>query len=223
MDAIILSAGIGTRAKLNYPKQFMRLGGKPLLIHVVDLFLSIKEIDNIFITVPCDLLEEFSDLLEKYYVPSDKLNIILGGATRQESVYKALQQVKSDRVIIHESVRPFVTKSHILDLMNHEDVSIVPCIPIVPTVYSKKGVYIDRDTIVNIQLPQIFNTEILQQAHYKAIGKTYTDDSSLLLGEFSIRPALVRGLEENIKITTPLDVKIAEVIYEEFSNSHRGE
>jgi 2-C-methyl-D-erythritol 4-phosphate cytidylyltransferase len=223
MDAIILSAGIGSRAKLNYPKQFMRLGGRPLLIHILDIFLSLKEIENIFITVPCDLLEEFSDLLEKYFFNNNKINIVLGGATRQESVYLALQYIKSDRVIIHESVRPFITKSHILDLMSHEDVSIVPCVPIIPTVYSKKGSYIDRETIVNIQLPQIFNTEILQQAHYKARGKTYTDDSSLLFGEFLIRPALVKGLEENIKITTPLDVKIAEVIYEEFSNNHRWE
>jgi 2-C-methyl-D-erythritol 4-phosphate cytidylyltransferase len=77
--------------------------------------------------------------------------------------------------------------------------------------------------LVNIQLPQVFNTEILKQAHEKGKGKNYSDDSSLLWNEFQMFPILINGLEENIKITSKWDVRLAEVIYDEISGGdNRG-
>jgi 2-C-methyl-D-erythritol 4-phosphate cytidylyltransferase len=72
--------------------------------------------------------------------------------------------------------------------------------------------------LVNIQLPQVFNTEILKQAHEKGKGKNYSDDSSLVFAEMNVFPTLINGLEQNIKITTKLDILLSEVLYEEIGN-----
>lgn len=219
MDVIILAAGHSTRAKLNYPKQYLRIDGKPILVHILEKFRNIKEVNKIIITCISEYIEETKDMIDKYNI--NNYICIEGGITRQESCYKALKYVTTKRVIIHEAARPFITKKHIIDIMNVDGYVIVPCVSIIPTIYNKNGRYEDRNKLVNIQLPQVFDTDILKQAHEKGIGKDYSDDSNLLCGEFNIQPILVKGLEENIKITTPLDVEIAEVIFSEFSSCGR--
>lgn len=220
-DLVLLSAGMGTRAKLNYPKQLMRLGGKPLLICTLEVFLDIEEIRNIIITVPPEMKKEFVELVTTYY-PNKIIHIIDGGSTRQESVKLAMEKVTSERVIIHESVRPFITKEHVLELMSHKQCSVVPFLPIVPTVYNTDGFFENRSKLINIQLPQVFHSGMLKTAHYLGRNKKYTDDSSLVLIEMGIYPTLINGLEENIKITSPVDIIIAEALYEEISHRNRG-
>lgn len=222
MDCILLGAGVGTRAKLNMPKQMFRLNGKSLIIISLDLFINIEQIENIIVTVVPEMYSEFYELIQTYYRDNLKIKIIPGGSTRQESVWLALQHTKSQRVIIHESVRPFVNEKHVKDLMSIEGYVVVPYIPIVPTIYNKNGYYEDRDKLCNIQLPQVFNTEILKQAHYKARGKNYSDDSSLVCAEFDILPVLIKGEENNFKITTPLDIEIARCLYEANNIDNRG-
>lgn len=222
VDVILLSAGTGTRTKLNYPKQLMRVGGRPLIIHCIELFISLEQIGKIIIPVVPGEIDAFISLVNKYY-NMDKIKIIDGGNTRQESVRIGLQHISGDRVIIHESVRPFITKHHVLDLMSVDKPMVVPFIPIVPTIYNSDGHYEDRSKLVNIQLPQVFDSDILKLAHEMAINKIYTDDSSLVFGELGVNPTLIEGQETNIKITTPIDVCIAEVLYEEISNYSRWE
>jgi len=212
MDVIILAGGIGSRAKLNYPKQFMRLGGKPLIIHAVELFDKIIDIDKIIISVIYGEVDCFQNVLHDYGY--DHCMCVNGGNSRQESVYNALQHCTTERVIIHEAVRPFVTRDFIQDMMSIEGNAIVPCLPVTSTVFYKSD-YLDRDKVLCVQLPQIFNTVLLKRAHESGRGKCYTDDSSTLFYELSITPIILEGLDENIKITTPLDIKIAEVIYNE--------
>jgi 2-C-methyl-D-erythritol 4-phosphate cytidylyltransferase len=220
MDAIILAAGLGKRAKLNYPKQYFRLAGKPLIIIILDLFLKIKEINNIIVVVIPGIISEFEELLKSYYFNLSKIKIVEGGNIRQESVLNGLRLVETERVLIHEAVRPFITKQHVLDLIGIDSDVVVPCVSIVPTISTKDGKYIDRDILVNVQLPQVFNTDILKKAHYKALEKDYSDDSSLVWSELGIKPIFIKGLEENIKITTPIDIKVSEVLYEELSDNN---
>jgi 2-C-methyl-D-erythritol 4-phosphate cytidylyltransferase len=220
-DLILLSAGMGTRAKLNYPKQLMRLGGKPLVICTLEIFLNIDDIKNIIITVPPEMKNEFVNLIITYY-PNKNIHVIDGGETRQQSVRFALEHVTAERVIVHESVRPFITKEHVLSLMEHKQCVVVPYLPIVPTIYNVNGYFEDRSKLVNIQLPQIFHSGLLKNAHHIGQNKKYTDDSSLVFVEMGIYPTLVNGLEENIKITSPIDIIIAEALYEEIGNRNRG-
>jgi 2-C-methyl-D-erythritol 4-phosphate cytidylyltransferase len=216
LDLIVLAGGVGTRCNLGYPKQFFRLNGVPLLILILEKFRSIKEINKIIIACVPEYLKETEDIINKYNI-SNYL-CIEGGKNRQESTYKALQHVTTDRVIIHESVRPFVSVKHIKELIYIDSDVVVPCISIIPTIANKNGYYLNRNDLVNIQLPQVFNTDLLKNAHYKAIGKDYSDDSSLLFCEFDVFPLLVKGLEENIKITTEFDTKVCE-IYEANNDS----
>jgi 2-C-methyl-D-erythritol 4-phosphate cytidylyltransferase len=219
MDLILLAAGVGKRTNLMYPKQFMRLGGIPILVRSLQLFMDIPEISNIIITVIPGTISEIENLISQYFKDTSKIIVIDGGSTRQESVYLALQHVNSNRVIIHEAARPFITKKSVIDLMAVNGDAIVPCVPIVPTVASKDKYFLNRDKLVNIQLPQVFNTKILKEAHEKGKGKNYSDDSSLVFEMCDVFPVLINGLEENIKITTKFDILLSEVLYEEFSNS----
>jgi len=220
MDVILLAAGIGKRAKLNCPKQFMRLGGKPLIVRSVELFCNIPKVEKIIITVIPGEEEYFSSIIKDYCC--DKCIYVQGGKTRQESVYNALQKCSSDRVIIHETVRPFATQELVERLMSEHGAAIVPCLPSTSTVFYKND-FLERDNVLDVQLPQVFDTQILKKAHKIAKGKNYTDDSSLVFYELGIKPVIIDGLEENIKITTPLDILIAEVIYNETCSRNRRE
>lgn len=216
MDAIILAGGIGQRAKLNYPKQLFRLGGKPILIHILEIFSSLDEIDNIIVTIPYEL-EKFEKLLSDYNI---KAKCILGGKNRQESTYKALQLCKTDRVIIHEGARPFINKNFIKRLIYYTGDGIIPFKISSDTIFSYEDfMYKNRNYVYNVQLPQVFNREKLLESHELHLGENFSDDSSLLYTHESSNLVFVDGLEQNIKITTPLDVKIAEVLYEECRNS----
>lgn len=219
MDAILLAAGVGLRTRLNYPKQLMRLGGKPIIIHSLEVLKSTGKIDRIYVTVIQNTVCYFSRLIQKYGF--EDVVCIPGGDTRQESVYNGLKHCTSERVVIHEAARPFITKEHLLDLISVDSDAVVPCIPATSTVLYKDGFFLNRDKVLMVQLPQIYNTQILKKAHELGAGKSYTDDSSLVYKELGIFPTIVDGLEENIKVTTPMDVKLAEVIYDEISSSCR--
>lgn len=210
MDAIVLAAGIGSRTGLGYPKQLFKLGGKPLLIHALDLLKTIKEIDKIIVTVVPDLMEYFKALAEEYN--HGDVICVPGGKTRQESVCNALQLCSSKRVLIHAASRPFVTRQHILDLISQDSDVVIPCVPLITAAVHKEGYYIDRDKVLCIQLPQVFSTEILKKAHDLGRGKNYAEDSGLVFEMLGIFPAIIPGLEHNIKITLPIDLKIAEAI-----------
>lgn len=211
MDAIVLAAGVGSRAKLGYPKQLLMLGGKPMLVQVLDLIKSIKEIDRIIVTVVPDMINFFKMILCQY----DHCNVccVPGGQTRQESVYNALQICSSDRVLIHAASRPFVTKEHILNLISVDSDVVIPCVPLITAAVHKDGYFIDRDKVSCIQLPQVFKTDVLKKAHELGRGKNYAEDSCLVYDELGIFPYIINGLEQNIKITLPLDIKLANTIY----------
>ena len=121
---VVLAGGIGRRIGRPFPKQFLLLGGKPLLIHVLEKARAITEIERIVITCPEAHLDETAQLLKNHRMGS-RFECILGGATRQESVYNGLVALDGlDSVIIHEAVRPLVTTDEFRALMaSRPDVS----------------------------------------------------------------------------------------------------
>ena len=225
IDLILLAAGLGTRTGLGYPKQFLRLAGKPILIHTLEVFAQVPEIDKIIIAIKPEFENHYKKLIEDYKIP--RVVLIGGGETRQESVKNCLPKVTTKRVIIHEAARPFVTPDFITLLLMYQKDIVVPVLPITFATLLNDSCRIeplDKRKVMNIQLPQVFNYDIIYQAHQRA-KKIYDDDSMLVWEESEKTPdiALIPGLEENIKITTPLDLKLAEVIYDErFSHSHGG-
>ncbi len=220
ISMILLSGGIGARMKASVPKQFLPIGGKPIIVHVLDKLENIKEISEIVVPSPRNYMEQTKEIIRNYQF-SKPIQVIEGGKTRQESVYKALRCVTRENVLIHESVRPFVTKEEFERLIQTEERNATYGMDI-PFTVLEGGEYIeknlDRSRLINIQLPQKFDTAKLLAAHEQAIkdGKTFTEDVSLYFHYNGERIKVLRGTEYNIKITRPIDQAIGEIIYKEY-------
>lgn len=215
-ECIVLAAGQGTRMGREVPKQFLRLAGKPLLIHTLEVFEQIREIPHVWVTYRPGYESEYLELFKQYRL--EKPRLIEGGATRQWSVWNALRQVTSPRVMIHEAVRPFITPEFVRRVLEVEAPAVVPTIPIPFTVsVGETGMTaeLDRSKLHNIQLPQSFATEVLKEAHERYYEAGNATEDSLMVFRLGHEVRFVAGLEHNIKITTPLDLELAELIYHE--------
>jgi len=213
IDVIYLAAGQGKRAKLGYPKQFARLGGKPIMVHALEVFQSMSEIRRIIIA--CADIVKTESVLNPYGIK--KARCVQGGKTRQESVQKALEHVKTENVLIHEAVRPFITEEFVKEIIAVNRQAVTPWKPAISTVISIDGKCHDRSRFGEVQMPQKYTSTLLECAYEKAesyIIQSSTDDADLLNKAMLVNPYVIPGLEENIKITTPLDLVIAEAIYQ---------
>jgi len=210
MNVIYLSAGKGRRARLGYPKQFARLGGKPIIMHGLEVLQKMPEIDKIII--PCSDRVKVQELLEEYGIW--KAVTCLGGETRQESVCYAIYHVFSEYVLIAEAVRPFITEEFVRKVIDTEGIFVAPIQRATSSVLLTHGGYIDRDKVGEVQMPQKYRTEVLARAHIKTKMLDASDDAVMVIETLNIQPKIIEGIEENIKITKPLDLKIAEAIYE---------
>ena len=225
MDVIYLAAGQGTRARLGYPKQFARIGGKPLLVHGLEMLERLPEITRVLVAC-CDI-SSTQRILEAYDL--QKIVCVRGGNTRQESVRLALEHVRSDYVLIHEAVRPFVSDDFIRGIIAVQSDCVVPFKHAVSTAITRSGCCLDRRAVGEVQMPQKYKTELLRDAHALAAKSEHarfaeglaTDDADLVYHVLGVVPDVCDGLEANIKITTPLDLVVAEAIYH--ANSNNGE
>ena len=215
---VVLAGGIGRRIGRPFPKQFLLLGGKPLLVHVLEKARAIKELERTVITCPEAHLDETRELLANHGF-GERFECIVGGGSRQESVYKGLQALPDvDSVIIHEAVRPLVTTEEFRGLITSPDENVMYGIPISFTVLRGHDYIeglLDRDELVNVQLPQKFDRAKLLAAHEaaRADGSSYTEDASLFVAKTSERVRILPGSERNVKITVPTDIVMAEALY----------
>ena len=215
---IVLAGGIGKRIGRPFPKQFLLLGGKPLLIHVLEKARVITEIDRVVITCPETHLEETRRLIANHGFDA-RFSCIVGGASRQESVYLGLGElVDTESVIIHEAVRPLVTVDEFRTLIAAEDPNAMFGIPIPFTVLKGRDYVedlLERDELVNVQLPQKFDRARLAAAHEEARRDAahFTEDASLFHRYADARVRILPGSERNLKITVPTDIVTAEAIY----------
>jgi 2-C-methyl-D-erythritol 4-phosphate cytidylyltransferase len=226
--AIITAAGKGTRLKGNISKQFMNIYGKPILAHTISAFQKSSKIKEIYISVPKDNIEFCrKNIIERYAFDKVK-KLVAGGSSRQESVYNALVEVPHNTKIvsIHDGVRPLITPEEI-DLLintlireNKKDSSVKGVIMAASAretikMISKNSIdrTISRDKIWNAQTPQVFFYDIILKAHNKARKDDFTGtDDACLVERMNYKVNIVRGRHENIKITTPIDLFLAELI-----------
>lgn len=224
--AIITAAGKGTRLNSNISKQFLNIYDKPILAHTLSIFEKSSKIDAIYVSVPRDYMESCrEDIIEKYsFTKVSKL--IIGGSHRQASVFNAISSIPSttDIVLIHDGVRPLVTSDEVETTIkklindNKKDPKVKGVILAAPakeTIKKISGHTIDstipRDTVWHAQTPQTFFYREIIEAHRKASEEGFigTDDSSLI-ERMGWKVNVVRGRHENIKITTPIDLFLAE-------------
>ncbi len=202
-------------------KQFLLLGGKPVLAQTIAVFEACPAVDEIFVIAPQDEMAKVqTDIVEKYHYKK-VLKVVQGGRRRQQSVWNGLRAIKSDCswVVVHDGVRPLINPQLIEAgmLEARQTGAAIVAVPARDTVKrlapGGKLQTLPREEIWLAQTPQIFEFSLLCQAHQKAIQDKFTgtDDASLVerLGH---PVSLISGDYRNIKITTPEDLTIAETL-----------
>lgn len=223
ISVVLLSGGIGSRSGKNIPKQYSFLLGKRVITYCIDSIISAGLIDELVIVYGDGYLDLLHQIMEPYNNKFSRVKFVLGGASRQDSVFNGLVETSYETLILHESARPLITGENILSILNHQEDSVTMGASIPFTVLKHDDGLItgilNRDELFNVQLPQKFIRSELINAHKQAKidGKSFTDDSSLLFA-YGGRVAMIDGSLENIKITSPKDFPIAEDII----NSRKG-
>ncbi len=215
---IVLAGGVGKRIGRPVPKQFLLLGGNPLIVHVLEKVLNLEQIEDVVITCPASHLDETRQLIANHGF-GDRFRCIEGGASRQESVWKGLEALEGcGSVVIHEAVRPLVTTEEFRELLEAGDPNAMFGIPI-PFTVLKGHEYVEdlleRSELVNVQLPQKFDAALLRQAHEAARRDDahFTEDASLFFRYADAPVRILAGSERNLKITVPTDLIVAEALY----------
>lgn len=217
--AIIVAGGKGNRMNSDLPKQFIEVGGKPILMHTLERFYQADASITIILVLPKEQISYWQELQTKYRFEVPVL-VTTGGDTRFHSVKNGLSLVdKPGLVAVHDGVRPFVSITTILK--GYEIAHLhKTAIPVLEVIDSIRYVEVDHNEAVNranyrlVQTPQVFQAELLKNAYEQKFSELFTDDASVIeaLGE-SI--TLYEGNNENIKLTTPFDLKIAQVLITE--------
>lgn len=197
------------------PKQFLNLGGKPVLMRTLELFHAYNAKAQLILTLPNDWMEYWNDLLKEHGC-SIPHQLIDGGQERYHSIKNALSYCSGDFVAVHDGVRPLVNYET-LDRCFTSVEQYEQVIPVMPVKESMRQVFDDASRAVNraeyciVQTPQCFKKEVLLKAYEIPFHKGITDDASLV-EEAGFNIHLVEGNEENIKITTPFDLRVAEFL-----------
>ena len=220
--AIIVAGGKGLRMGGEIPKQFIPVARKPILMHTLEKFqrygesLAGAEGMEIILVLPKEQQEYWAELCGKY---SFKVShtVVNGGETRFHSVQNGLKAIPDNAegiVGIHDGVRPFVSLDVIKRCYEEARVkkAVIPVMPVTDTlrdVTQGKNVY--RENYKIVQTPQTFDIQLLKKANQQPYSEAFTDDASVVEG-IGQKVTMVEGNRENIKITTPFDLKIADVI-----------
>ena len=219
MDYIIIVAGgKGLRMGSDIPKQFLPIGGKPVLMRTLERFREYSVDLQIILVLP-EAQQEYWHRLCKEYHFDVEYTLANGGQTRFHSVQNGLAKVPDNAigvVGVHDGVRPFPSIEVIRNCYEtaRQKKAVIPVIPVVETVRhleSEKSKTVPRDEYRLVQTPQTFDIQLLKAANKQPYNDGFTDDASVV-ESFGYEITLVEGNRENIKITTPYDMKIAEVL-----------
>jgi 2-C-methyl-D-erythritol 4-phosphate cytidylyltransferase len=213
---IIVAGGNGTRMNAAVPKQFMKLDGKPVLMHTITKFSECGLDLEIIVALPAAQIDYWNQLCQEYKF-NTTIKITEGGNTRYDSVKSALQLISEQGLVaVHDAVRPLVSTKTILAVFRNAEMygNAVPAIPLndsIRKIESGKSMAVDRSRYCIIQTPQCFTTTILKKAYQKEYKSIFTDDASIVeaCGE---QVHLIDGTTENIKITNPQDLILAETM-----------
>ncbi len=219
MDYIIIVAGgKGLRMGSDIPKQFLPIGGKPVLMRTLERFRQYSPTLQIILVLPKAQQDYWQKLCKEYAFDID-YQLADGGETRFHSVQNGLAKIPDNAqgvVGVHDGVRPFPSIDVIRNCYEtaREKKAVIPVIPVVETVRHLKGdtsVTVPRNEYRLVQTPQTFDIQLLKEANRQPYNEGFTDDASVVEA-FGFNITLVEGNRENIKITTPYDLKIAEVL-----------
>ena len=218
--AIIVAGGSGTRFGAELPKQFLELGGKPILMRSIEAFANSGNCPvDVIVTLPSDQMDLWQRLCDRYGfgVPH---RVVPGGETRWHSVKHALDSMgdvnEVDSIAVHDGVRPMVTADVICRTIEaaRRDGAAVPVVALndsVRQVVGEASHALDRSTLRAVQTPQAFDARLLLDAYSLPYQTTFTDDASVV-EQLGHPITLVEGDPHNLKITRPMDLALAEYL-----------
>jgi len=216
--AIILAAGKGARFKSRTPKPLVRINSKPIISYSLRALSAIREIKSIVVVVNRSNRRAIQALIDKGNFPKVK-RMVLGGAKRQESVLNGILAAgdSAKLVLIHDSARPFASAAIARRLIREASRSkaAICGVPVKSTIKEVDAGIVKRTPVRSrlweIQTPQVFDRKLLLKA-YARFGRASVTDDSMLIEKLGARVKVIKGSYDNIKITTPGDLRIAQVI-----------
>lgn len=226
---VILAGGTGTRmGNVEKPKQFMELGGKPIIVHTIEKFIMHEEFTQILVLTPKQWIKHTEDLIRKYISKSEQLCVIQGGSTRNDTIMNAIAYIEKQGklgentiIVTHDSVRPFVTHRILEENIRYakEYGACDTVVPATDTIVESKNHQLissipDRSTMYQGQTPQSFKAKHLKDI-YDSLSqeeKQILTDACKILVMKGENVHLVEGEESNIKITYPYDLRVAEAL-----------
>jgi len=219
---IIVAGGFGTRMNNSVPKQFLLLAGKPVLFHTINAFFSYNNEISIILVLPSSQISKWKELCDENHLTIPH-NIVEGGETRFHSVKNGLKSIEEAGLIaIHDGVRPLVSNETISRVYNTAE-KLGTAIPVLSVndsireISNKTNKSVNRNNLKIVQTPQCFKSEIINKAYQQSYNEMFTDDATVVekTGEEIF---LVDGNNENIKITTAIDLLIAENLIQQLTN-----
>ena len=223
---IIVAGGKGLRMGSDIPKQFLPIGGKPVLMRTIERFREYAEDLQIILVLPEAQQDYWRQLCEQYHFEVDYL-LANGGETRFHSVQNGLALIPDDAqgvVGVHDGVRPFPSIEVIRNCYEtaRSAKAVIPVIPVVETVRhldnaqctmhnAQSSHTVPRSDYRLVQTPQTFDIQLLKAANRQPYNDGFTDDASVV-ESYGHQITLVEGNRENIKITTPYDITVAEAL-----------
>ncbi len=222
VTVLVPAAGMGKRMGKAVAKQFLPLGDKPMLAHTLLVFQRASEIDEIIPVLSEEDMETcLQDIIEQYHITKVK-TLVVGGKERQDSVANGLKKLEKDAsiVMVHDGVRPFVTNEMIRESIEFakKGECVVAGVPIKDTIKEVDDKRVVRNTLERsrlwaIQTPQTFPVKILKRAYSESYKhNVYGTDDSTLVERIGVPVRVIMGSYDNIKITTPEDLILAEEI-----------
>ncbi|HEY3406426.1 MAG TPA: 2-C-methyl-D-erythritol 4-phosphate cytidylyltransferase [Ohtaekwangia sp.] len=214
--AIIVAGGKGTRMKTKLPKQFLEIQGLPVLMHTIQAFYRYSESISIILVLPEDDFETWKNLCEQYHFHKPVI-LQKGGDTRFQSVKNGLDKIEGDGLVaVHDGVRPLVSEDIIgasfrLAAVHQSAVAAVRLKESIRITDQDNTKAVDRSKFRLIQTPQTFQVELIRKAYQIKEDPSLTDDASVAERAGHII-SLFEGSYENIKITTPEDLIVAEAL-----------
>jgi 2-C-methyl-D-erythritol 4-phosphate cytidylyltransferase len=212
---IITAGGIGKRMGGDLPKQFLALNDKPILLHTLERFYQFDQNIQLILTLPSEWKTFWNELILKHEsnIPHDTVD---GGKERFDSIKNALEFSKGDFIAVHDGVRPFVSNETIKRCFDavQQFGQVIPVIPLKESLRQIKNEQTQaapRSEYVHVQTPQCFIKEAIMKAYSLPFHHKITDDATLL-EEAGFQIHCVPGNEENIKITTQIDLQFAQTL-----------
>ena len=216
--AVIVAGGNGSRMNAPIPKQYLLLKGKPVLYYTLDVFLRSYNDIQIILVLPKEYLAEGKKIINDFF-DVNRIQIISGGETRFHSVKNGLQLIKEESIVfVHDGVRCLLS----VDLIHRCYETALKSGSAIPVIGSKDSVRfvkddtnetIDRSLVKLVQTPQTFQSSLLLSAFNTEYKTSFTDEATVVEASGE-KITLVQGEENNIKITNPIDLIIAEKILE---------